>query len=113
MKKLLDYRMHPEHPAVELYREILRKPVYELNHRDATLQQDDCLYRLKWIETNFMDWVHDIEGLDYKQDLLKRVDQFNQVCKTHQCKIFKYYDGEYEDDRKRFATYFIGFIPCE
>jgi hypothetical protein len=73
MKKL-DYRMHHEHSAVELYKEILRKPVCELNHRDASLQQNDCLYQLKWIETNFMDWKHDIEGLDYKRDLLKRVD---------------------------------------
>jgi len=113
MKKVVDYRMHPEHPAVDLYKEIFNKPVLVLGHRDASLKQDDTHYSLKWIETNFMDWVHDFEGLDYKKDLLNRVDQFNQVCKTHQCKIFKYYDGELEDDRKRFASYFIGFIPCE
>jgi len=31
MKKL-DYRMHPEHPAVELYKEIFNKPVLVLGH---------------------------------------------------------------------------------
>jgi hypothetical protein len=101
--------MYPEHPAVEFYKEIFNKPVYALGHRDASLTLGETKYMLKSIETNFMDWRHDFEGLDYKQELLNRVEKFNQACKTYKCEIFKYYDGDEEEDRKRFARYFIGF----
>lgn len=107
--KTHDYRMHPDHPAVELYKEIFNRLALTLGHRDASLNLGDIHYSLKWIETNFMEWEPD--GLDYKEDLLNRVEKFNQTCTTHKCEIFNYYDGEYEDDRKRFASYFIGFIP--
>jgi hypothetical protein len=105
--KIVNYRINEQHPSWDLFKQIFKNEFEDKGFRDATDNISDEIKLLMYYETRFKDWECEM-GKVYKYFLNTAVATFNQISKTHELFIYKFHDGELDDDRWRYAEYWIG-----
>jgi len=108
MKTSVDYRIKESHIDYPLFKAVFESELQGSGFRDASANTFEEEKELWCKETRLKTWdCHN--GRIYKKRLWKMLDLFNLKSKELTAFIYKLHDGELDDDRYRFADYWIGF----
>jgi len=108
MKKVVDYRIKETHVDYPLFKAVFESELQGSGFRDASANTFEEEKELMCKETRFKSWNNEDARL-YWVNLLRMCNWFNDNSEELDVFIYKIHDGELDDDRYRFADYWIGF----